>query len=132
MDSSLQPVSQYLSSIGATVFKAARYKEMYNKFLGPLAKPVVLKYNDGTKFTSYRCTAFVTSYRETDLVQGGSIEIGDLKVIINKEDLPTGLRDMERKDRIEIEGRSYSVIHWDNETRSMGSEIVAIEVRVRG
>jgi hypothetical protein len=39
---------------------------------------------------------------------------------------------MGRKDRISIDDRNYSVIHWDDETRAMGSDSVAIEISVRG
>ena len=114
-------------------FSAARYSDMYKRFMGPLAKPVTLRYNNGTGFTSYYgVQAYVSRYRETDLVQGGSIEIGDLKVIIPDEYMPSGARDMERKDRIDIDGRNYSVVHYDTETRSMGDGVVAIEITVRG
>lgn len=114
-------------------FSATAYQRVYRRFLGDLAKPVVLKINNGTGFKNYRdVLAYVSRYRETDLVQGGSIEIGDLKLIIPTEYLPDAVTVMSRKDRIEIDGRVYSVVHWDAETRAMGDDSIAIEITVRG
>jgi hypothetical protein len=114
-------------------FAASIYQRMYRRMLGNLAKPVTLKINNGTSFKSYRdVLAYVSKYRESDLVQGGSIEIGDLKVIIPTEYLPNAVTVMGRKDRISIDDRNYSVIHWDDESRAMGDTSVAIEVTVRG
>jgi hypothetical protein len=113
-------------------FSSAAYKRMYQR-MSNLYKPVILRINDGTGFRSYPdVSAYVSKYREADLVPGGSIEIGDLKVIIPTENLPGEVEVMGRKDRIDIAGRNYSVIHWDEETRSMGDSSVAIEVTVRG
>jgi hypothetical protein len=114
-------------------FAATAYQRMYRRVLGGLAKPVTLKINTGTSFKSYRdVLAYVSKYREADLVQGGSIELGDLKLIIPTEHLPNAVTVLGRKDRIDIEGRNYSVIHWDEESRSMGGDSIAIEVTVRG
>ena len=114
-------------------FSATQYESMYKRFLGPLAKPVTLQINNGTTFDDYPgVQAYVTSYRESDLVSGGSIQIGDLKIILTEDYLPVGITTMGRKDRIEVDGRSYSVIHWDAESRAMGDTIVAIQITVRG
>ena len=113
-------------------FSATAYKRMYQR-MSNLYKPVILKINNGTGFRSYRdVICYVSRYREADLVAGGSIEIGDLKVIIPTENLPGDIEEMGRKDRIDIDGRNYSVIHWDDETRAMGDVSVGIEVTVRG
>jgi hypothetical protein len=114
-------------------FSSTAYQTMYRRFLGDLAKPVTLKINTGTTFKNYRdVLAYVSKYRESDLVQGGSIEIGDLKLVIPTEYLPSAVTVMGRSDRIDIDGRNYSVIHWDAETRAMGGSSVAIEVTIRG
>lgn len=114
-------------------FSATQYESMYKRFLGPLAQPVILQINNGTGFDSWPgIQAYVTNYRESDLVAGGSIQIGDLKVIIIEDYLPESVTEMGRKDRIDIQGRNYSVIHWDAQSRAMGSDVVAIEVTVRG
>ena len=114
-------------------FVSASYVSMYKRFMGNLAKPVTLRINNGTGFDDYAgVNAFVANYRESDLIQGGSIKIGDLKVIITEDYLPVGVTVMSQKDRILIDGRDYSVIRWDDETRAMGADIVAIEITVRG
>jgi hypothetical protein len=112
------------------MFSAALYKNIYNRFLGPLAQDVIFQVNNGTGFDpSAPVKAMVTKYKESDLVSGGSIELGDLKLIIPFDPAyPTlGL-----KDRIEIDGRTYGVVHWDTNTRSVGEETIAIEATVRG
>ena len=114
------------------MFNADQYRNMYDRFLGPLSQSVTLKVNNGTGFDSYTCTAHVSKSNERDLVAGGSIELGDLRLIILNGDLPAGMRDLEKKDRIEIDDRVYAVTHWDNYTRKIGENAVAIEVAVRG
>ncbi len=113
------------------MFNAARYRKTYERILGPLAQDVTLKKNNGTGFTSYSgVEAHVSKYRENDLIADGSIELGDLRLIVMAENLP--VTSMDKGDRVEIDGRNYAVIHWDNYTRKMGSELVAVEVGVRG
>ena len=115
------------------MFNVAQYKQMYSKFLGPLAQQIGLKLNNGTDFDApILVDAHVASYRESDLVAGGSIKLGDLKLIILYSDIPPGTRDLEQKDRIEIDGRNYSVVQWDTDTRSIGDTPVAVEASVRG
>ena len=114
------------------MFSSNQYKEMYEKFMGPLAQAVTLRLNNGTGFTSYPSKAHVSRYNEQDLVQGGPIELGDMKLIILAEDIPVGVTRMDKGDRVGIDGRDYGVIHWDNNTRSVGAEVIAVNVTVRG
>ena len=115
------------------MFNSAAYRSMYDRFMGPLAKPVTLMVNNGTGFDSYAgVQAHVSKYRETDLVTDGPIKIGDLRLIIPSDGIPVGITKMEQKDRIDIDGRAYSVVMWDSETRAMGADGVAVEVAVRG
>lgn len=94
-------------------------------------EPVTIKENNGTAFVDHPSRAFVTAHKEHDLVPGGSIQQGDLKLIISATRFPKGLRDLERKDRIMIQGDPYSVIHFDKFTRNVGG-IIAYEITVRG
>ena len=114
------------------MFNANQYKEMYEKFMGPLAQAVILRLNNGTGFTSYPSKAHVSNYNEKDLIPNGPIELGDLRLVILAEDIPTGVVRMDKGDRVSIEGREYGVIHWDSNTRSVGGELVAVNVTVRG
>ena len=112
------------------MFEATNYRNMYARFMGNLAQDVILQVNTGSSFTNAATVkAHVSAWKETDLVANATIQLGDLKLIIPDDGaLPTlGL-----KDRIQINGRSFSVVHWDAETRSLGDEMVAIEVTVRG
>lgn len=114
-------------------FNPTDFQKLYKKFLGPLAQDVTLKINNGTDYDVYPdVSAHVSHYREEDLVSGSSIQIGDLRLIILAEDLPEAVTSMGLKDRIDVDGRNYSVIHWDAETRSVGATTIAIQVTVRG
>ena len=115
------------------MFNAEQYRLMYDKFMGPLAQPVTLMINNGTGYTSYpNVMAHVSAYKDNDLIAGGSIQLGDLRLIILNESIPSAVVKMEMKDRIDIGGRTYAPINWDNHTRSVGDEVIAVEVAVRG
>jgi len=115
------------------MFDPERYRDLYKKFLGPLSRPVTLLQNVGGLFVGYNVNAHVTAYSESDLVPNASIQLGDLKLLIMREDLDAlGLDKLELKDRINIDDRAYSIIHWDDYTRTVGSTGVAVEVTVRG
>jgi hypothetical protein len=115
------------------MFNAQSYIRTYRRIMGPLSVPVSLQINDGTSFRTYPSVmAYVTKYKESDLIAGGSIQIGDLKIIIMTEDLPRRIESMGRKDRIEVDGRNYSVIHWGDYTRTIGEVSIAVEIGVRG
>lgn len=115
------------------MFDANQYRRMYDKFMGPLAQDVVLKVNNGTGFDSHSgVSAHVTNYRESDLIAGGSIKLGDLRLIILADNIPQSIDRLEQKDRIEIGGRDYAVLNWDSNTRSIGDQTIAVEVAVRG
>ena len=76
--------------------------------------------------------AHVSKYSESELVSGGAIRLGDMKLVILGVDIPAGVDRLDTKDRVQIDGRAYSVIHWDNFTRSVGDELIAVEAAVRG
>lgn len=115
------------------MFSAQTYKSMYSRLMGPLAQPVTLMINNGTGWDSYTgVMAHVSKYQESDLVSGGSIQLGDIRLVILNEDIPVEIDRLDSKDRIEIDGRAYGVIHWDSHTRSVGDETIAVESAVRG
>ena len=114
------------------MFSFLTFKDIYSRFLGPLARPVTLLVNNGTTFDPYSSKAHVTKYNESDLVAGGSIELGDLKLIILGDDMPDGVTSLGLKDRIAIEDRQYAIIHWDQYTRTIGDNDIAIEATIRG
>ena len=115
------------------MFNAADYRRAYKRQLGPLAQAVTLMINNGTGWTSYPgVMAHVSNWQERDLIAGGTVKTGDLRLIILAESLPDGVERLEQKDRIQIGSRAYSVINWDGFTRSIGDATIAVEVTVRG
>jgi len=114
-------------------FNTSAYRGMYNRMLGPLAQPIEALYNDQGTWVSYQLTGHVSRYRESDLVAGGSIQLGDLRILVLWEDLQAlGIPRLGLKDRFNVEGRSYSIVHWDENTRTVGADKVAVEIAVRG
>jgi len=115
------------------MFNVGQYQTMYNKFLGPLSQSIGLLLNNGTDFDApIMVNAHVSSYKEKDLVSGGPIILGDLKLIILFDDLPVDMRRLGKQDRINIDGRNYGIVHWDTNHRSIGETTIAVEATVRG
>jgi hypothetical protein len=115
------------------MFSAGRYKRMYRRFLGPLSQPITLSVWNGSSFDDYpNIPAHVSNYEERDLAEGGPIKLGDLRLIILAENLPTNLGQLNQGDVVTISGRDYGVIRWDANTRSVGTELMAYEATVRG
>jgi len=105
---------------------------MYDRFTTRYGEKVGVRLNNGTDFDAPVLVDAmrVYAYSESDLVAGGPIKIGDLKVILNAETYT--LRDLEQKDRMIIEGRNYSIVHFDKNSRSYSTTLLGIEVTVRG
>lgn len=78
--------------------------------------------------------AWVSGYSPDEMVSGSSIETNDTKCIILGEDIPDGLRRLERKDRIRLQtdGKLYSIMAWDAKTRRVGDIVLAVNARLRG
>ncbi len=115
------------------MFDSAQYRDIYDRFLGPLSQDITLQVNNGTDFDEYPgVRAHVSKWQERDLVPGSSIELGDTRLIIRAETLPAGLRPLEKKDRVYIDGKLYGVIHWDAVSRKVGDREIAVECTVRG
>ena len=111
-------------------FNYENYRSMYARFMGNLAQPVIPQINNGTGFDDLPAVnAHVSAWRESDLVSGATIKLGDLKLIIPDDG---SMPKLGLKDRIKINDRSFSIVHWDANTRSLGDNLVALEVTVRG
>ena len=109
------------------------YRGMYKRFLGPLAQDILCLKNNGTGFDEHSgAVAHVSMYREDELVNDGTMRLGDLKLIVLYESLPVEAQDMTLKDRIVIDGKYYSIIKWDVNTRSIGADPIAVEATIRG
>lgn len=113
------------------MFNPARYRRLYRRFLGPLSQTVTITLAAGG---SYNVPAHVSRYQERDLVEGGPIQLGDLRLIIRADQLPDALAaaQLSYGDAVTIDGREYGFIHWDSYSRTVGPEIIAYEATVRG
>ena len=114
------------------MFDPDTYRELYDRILAPNAEKIVLHVNNGTGFVLHDASAVVYAYRSEDLVESGSIKLGDLKLIIDGRTIPNGLRRLEAKDRIQVRGRIYGVQIWDAFSRSIAGEVISVEAIVRG
>jgi hypothetical protein len=76
--------------------------------------------------------AMVSALRLTDLVAGSTAQIGDLRAILLSSSIPPGQRRMEQKDRILWRGREYAVLQYDDATPSVGGEVLAVNIIIRG
>lgn len=115
------------------MFDASQYSSMYERFLGPLARGITVKLKSGSNYVAYQMTGHVTRYQESDLISGGSIQLGDLRLIVMSEDLQAfGIEKLGLKDRVDIDGRTYSIVHFDEYSRSVGGTSIAVEMTVRG
>lgn len=116
------------------MFDPAYYKQMYSRILGARSEPVSALINTGSSYTSYESVpAFVTQYRETDLLPDSSVQVGDLRIVILQDDIDSfSLPRMGKKDRINIDGRTYAVVHWDTFTRAIAGVTIAVDIAVRG
>lgn len=114
------------------MYSAPAMRRMYARHFRVMGT-VTLRVNNGTGFDDHaNVKAHVSTYRENELVAGGPIQVGDLRLIIPAEEIPAGVADLKQRDRIQIDGRDYAVMHWDAYTRSVGDELIAVEARVRG
>lgn len=95
-------------------------------------EPVNILLNNGAGFDSYPSRAVIRGYKETDLAPGGSIQQGDIKVLISSTNYPAAItRPLERRDRIEVNGRACGVIHFDPNTRNISGSPIMYEIAVR-
>ena len=115
------------------MFNSSTYESMYKRFMGPLARDITVLVRFGSGFIGYPMTAHVTRYKESDMIPGSSIQMGDLRVIILAEDMEAvGIESLELKDRLNIDGRAYSIVNYDAYTRTLGGSNIAAELAVRG
>jgi hypothetical protein len=115
------------------MFSSTIQKLIHGRIVGQLSQRVAFAVNNGTGFTEYPAVeAFVSRYRESDLIPSGTLQMGDLRVILMPDDLPGAISKLGLDDRIIIDNRYYSIVHFDDYTRRMGEDPVAIEIGCRG
>lgn len=116
-----------------SVFNPATYQQSYSRLIGARKRPVSILVEAGGDYFRYDTYAFITQYRESDPLPSSSVQVGDTKVILLFEDVnPLGITRLGLKDRINFDGRTFAVVHWDAYTRSIADTILAYEVAVKG
>lgn len=113
----------------------AAYRRALN--LDNLGEPVEVRRYTGTAGTNrpkFDATvmARVTDYQPSDLV--GDIKQGDRQVILMFEDLIAAQFPMpvKKTDKIVVRNRECSIEMLDDNTRRIGTVLIAYEARVRG
>lgn len=115
------------------MFRVGDFQKAHRDILGDLGKPVVLRVNTGTGFRDYSgAIGWVRQYNEDELVPGGTIKTGDLRMVILKESIPSQVTRLQMGDRVQIDGDDYAVIVWDVQSRTAGNTVFAVEAAVRG
>lgn len=76
--------------------------------------------------------AKVSELRMQDIVAGSTARTGDLRVILLASSVPVGQRRLEEKDRVLWRAREYGVIQYDDATDSIGAQVMAVTIIVRG
>lgn len=79
------------------------------------------------------CHARVTGYAPEELISGGSVQQGDRKVILLAEDLEdAGTAAPVIGDKLVVRGRELNIQGIDDNTRRIGSTLIAYVLQVRG
>lgn len=113
----------------------AEWQKMQRELIDGLEveEAVVIMVNNGTGFDNHPTKGIVRGYREQDLVPGGTIQQGDMKLMVAADRYPAAItRPLERKDRISVNGRLCSVVHFDENTRNIQGVPILYEITVRG
>ena len=71
-------------------------------------------------------------FQAQEIIPGGPAKLGDIRLIVRAGALPAGLRRLESKDRVQLRGRDYAIVNWDDTTHAVGGEVMAIEIWARG
>lgn len=115
------------------MFSAMKYQQMYADRFANESKAVEILVNADGGFISVQATALVTKYEELDLTEGGTIKLGDLRVMLLQADIERlNIPRLGLDDRVVVDGIAYAVIHWDSYTRSVGSTTLAVDLICRG
>lgn len=115
------------------MFESAPFENMYQSFLGPLARPILIAINNGTGFNVYPPRqAFITGAKDKDLVNNSSILEEEVKCVMMADQMPSGIARLELKDRIIVGDTYYSIVNFDQFSRGIGGTMIAYNIHLRG
>ena len=94
---------------------------------------ITMKIGNGTGYDEYASRAVFGKLTERDLVNGSSLQQGDIRLIVSSTHWPVNApMELERKDQVVFDGRPHSVVHCDPYDRMIGEHRIATELVVRG
>lgn len=77
--------------------------------------------------------ARVTGYTPQELIAGGTVQQGDRKVVMLAEDLENaGVSAPANGDKLVVRGRELNIQAVDDNTRRIGSTLIAYVIQARG
>jgi hypothetical protein len=121
-------------SLPSTSWIQERFRSAYSLMIAAVGDDVTLMLrNAGGTFDNVGpLKAKVSELRLQDIVVGSTARVGDLRVILLAGSIPAGQRRMESKDRVLWRAREYAVVQYDDATASIGAEVMAVNIIVRG
>jgi len=109
----------------------ARFRAAY-QMIALVGDDITLMYRTDIGYDSVGpIKAKVAELRMNEIVAGSSARIGDLRAIVLAASIPAGRR-LELKDRVQWRGRQYAVVQYDDATASIGAEVMAVNIYLRG
>lgn len=116
-----------------TIDVQAKFREAY-ELIDVVGDEVtlMLRNDAGTYDIVGPLKAKVSELRMQDIVIGSTARVGDLRAILRAQSIPPGQRRLESKDRVQWRGRQYGVVQYDDATASIGAEVLAVGIILRG
>jgi hypothetical protein len=112
----------------------AQFRDSY-RLIEAVGEPVIVEVRapDGSFEEFGPVAAKVANFAATDILQNAVLRQGDLKAILHGAGwLALGLPKLEQTDRVRYRGRAYSVLRFDDASHSIGGEVFAVELVLRG
>lgn len=112
----------------------AAFRSAYEVLITAVADEVTLRLRSdaGTYTDVGPIKAKVAELRLSEIVPGSAAQVGDLRAILLAQSIPADQRRMEMKDRVLWRGREYAVIQYDDASASIGAEVMAVNIILRG
>jgi len=116
-----------------TVDVQAKFREAY-ELIDVVGDEVLLMLRNaaGTFDDVGPLKAKVSELRMQDIAAGSTARVGDLRAILRASSIPAGMGRMEQKDRVLWRAREYAVVQYDDATASIGAEVLAVTIIMRG
>lgn len=112
----------------------AQARDSYRRIMNDVGETVYIRRYTGSGATrtpvDTACKAWVTGYDPKEIV--GNIQQGDRKLIVLAADLSSFSLPIRKGDKVVVRTVELSIEGFDDSTRRVAGELVAIELQVRG